>query len=441
MATDTKTPTLDNLNDYQKSLLTKLSYVDLNTDQFKELTERGETITISDLSYLLSNPDEPYLGGMHINDSIQFTNLTNLAIDVDTSNKEIIQELVDAGLGDLNIVSIVDDSKTGFQAICFSDSLDNKGFAYRGTDVKSLQGFLSDVHADLDSVLNNTSVQSLQANEFFEQFSNSNGKNYLYGHSLGGFLAEDVFANHYENIENTFVINPLDINQDKLDTKEKIDAFNDPEKLSYYAIGGDLANTINDSSLYENNIKYIKNSNTYNNELRNHSIESASFDKDNNFITTTREEAYKGYEISDLTKVFVGTATHDQIKPIIRKGFNIGSEFSNLTTSIVSTTNNRMKSSIRFAFNKIRNFVVNTFDKIKDILNKNDSKENDINNSNLNIHNNNLNVSSFRESLNPENYINDTSYTRTDYENSKAVLQNPMNYINLSPKNNESIER
>ena len=430
MATYTNTQTkLDNLNDYQKSLLTRLSYVSLNIDQFKELTEKGEKITISDLSSLLSDPNASYLGTMKINDSLKFDNLTKDFVGVDTSNKELIQELVDAGLGDLNIVNVVDDPQTGFQAICFSDSLDNKGFSYRGTDVKDPIGLGLDVYSDVANVLTNESVQLEQANNFFEQYSNSDGKNYLYGHSLGGFLAEDVFANNYENIENTFVINPLDINEDQLDTQEKIDAFNDPEKLSYYVIGEDLASTFNSSSLYEDNIKYIKNNNDKNNELRNHLIESASFDEDKNFITTNKEEAYKGYEISPLSKGFVTTVNFPLVRPILRRGFNLFRNIGNFTLQ---------------EFKSVKNFIGNTLNNIKNSLsnlfNKNDTLENSIGNSNLSINKSNSNISNFRESLNPENYINDITYTRSDYEKFKSVLQNPMEHIDLSEKNNNSLE-
>ena len=59
----TETILLDRLNDKQKSLLTQLSYVNLDLEKIEQLQDIGK-VTIIDLVQVLSNKDKPYLGSV-----------------------------------------------------------------------------------------------------------------------------------------------------------------------------------------------------------------------------------------------------------------------------------------------------------------------------------------------------------------------------------------
>lgn len=177
---------LDNLTEYQKSLLTRLSYLDIDFNKFQELKNQTK-ITISDLKFLILNPNKTYLGDLHISKS------TKLVTGVSTTNLEFIEKLEAAGLGDLQIVDFADDEKSGFQGICFRDSKQNTGFSFRGTDVKTISSLAKDSLTDVEAFLTNNTEQINQAQLLFQKYQNSNGQNFLYGHSLGGFLAENIY--------------------------------------------------------------------------------------------------------------------------------------------------------------------------------------------------------------------------------------------------------
>lgn len=403
--------TLANLNDHQKSLLTRLSYLGIDMDKFEELKQDGKEITISDLASVLSDPDTPYLGDI-IHGS------TKYITGVGTSNKELLDQLVDSGLGDLTVVDIVDSSKSGFYSICFSDSSNNKGFSFRGTDVKSFSSLAKDSITDFEGFLTNDTEQISQANELFEQLSNNDGKNYLYGHSLGGFLAENLYANNYENIANAYVINPLHINQEQLNTQDKINAFNNPEKFNCYVTGGDYVSPINSDALFEDNVKYIQNNhNNKNNIIGNHLIEAASFDENGNFITQSKEEAYKDFE-SPIASKAISILNNNKFKSFLSNGFNIMKKFISFTTK---------------GFNSAKDFVGSKVTNIKDgITNLFDKNSSNVLQS--------TNTSNYRDSLKLENFINNSTYTRADYERAKAVLQNPMHYLSDNSNYRNSLE-
>ena len=239
--------TLDNLNDYQKSLLTRLPYLDINMPKFEEIKQKCEIVTISDLYTALSTPNAPYVGDMNINGSTKY--IAGIAI----TNASLLREMRSFGLGYLEIIEIIDNPKSGFFSICFSDSLSNKGFSFRGTDLKNIKSFAKDSYTDIESFLTNDTIQIIQAIDLFKKYANTNGKNHLYGHSLGGFLAENIYANNYRNIENVYVINPLHINTEQLDSQDKINAFNDSKKFECYVTGGDYVSTINSPELFKDN--------------------------------------------------------------------------------------------------------------------------------------------------------------------------------------------
>ena len=69
-------------------------------------------------------------------------------------------------------------------------------------------------------------------------------------------------------ISNAFVINPYPINQNLLDTDDKINAFNDSNKFDCNVIGGDPVSELRDTSKYSENIDYIANIDFSNNPFK-----------------------------------------------------------------------------------------------------------------------------------------------------------------------------
>ena len=232
---------LNNLTEYQKSLLTRLSYLNIDCRKFEYVKKSRyvDKITISDLKFLISNFDELYIGSLH------FPKFKKAVTNIDTTNIEFIEILENVGLGELEIVDYIDSKETGFNGICFKDSNQNVGFSFRGTDLKSFSRFAVDGANDVEAYLTNNTVQIDQAQTLFDKYKNISGQNFLYGHSLGGFLAENVYLQNYENIMNTFVVNPLHINSQLLDNEEKVNAFNDSLKFSCFVTGGDYVSDIN----------------------------------------------------------------------------------------------------------------------------------------------------------------------------------------------------
>ena len=308
-------PLLNNLTEYQKSLLTRLSYIDINLNQFQDLQQTQPRITISDLKSLLSSPNEPYLGCLHS------PQLKRWVTGVTTTSLEFIEKLEDAGLGDLEIIDLANDKNSGFNAICFRDTYQNTGFSFRGTDVKTFSSLAADSLADIEAFLTNNTEQINQAQIFFNKHKNPASQNFLYGHSLGGFLAENVYIQNYPNITNTFVINPLHINSALLDTPIKVAIFNNPAKFHCFITGGDYVSTINTPELFASNIRYIRNNGKYaNNLIKNHLVECGEI-INGNFDVCSFEEAYKGREIP-IARTIISTINNNQVKEFFSKAFS-----------------------------------------------------------------------------------------------------------------------
>lgn len=374
---------LDNLTEYQKSLLTRLSYLDIDYDKFKELATQ-KTITISDLKDLILNPNEAYLGSLHI------ANSTRIIAGVCTTNIEFLEILENAGLGNLEIVDVSIDKNSGFNAICFKDAKENTGFSFRGTDVKSLASLIKDGLSDFEAFVLNHTEQVNQAQSFFEKHQNSNSQNFLYGHSLGGFLAENVYLNNIQNIANTFVMNPLHINSQLLTTEEQLKAFNDSDKFSCFVTGGDYVSEINSPIKFQNNIHYVRNNNqTANNVIGNHLIEAGELDEYGNFIQCSKEEAFKGHSTSIATTT-IAIINNNKIK----------SFFSNKYLA-AKVWLKSMKERLATLFKR---------DKTPEVLTrKTEIKEK---------------ISKFDDELKLENYVG-KNYSEQDLENTKNAISHP----------------
>lgn len=274
-----------NLSDKQKTLLTQLAYINLDLEKYEQL-KNGENININQLLQVLQDENTPYLG-------TAAEKITGIKI----SSKELIQEMIDNGLGDFEITGVQQDDKTGFYAMALTDTTGNTGITYRGTDVSNPKELILDSLTDATEYITNSDTQVEQAIKFFEQYSGKDDTNFLFGHSLGGNLVEHVMVENADSIGNAFVINPEHISQDLLNMEEKITMFNDPKKFSCYVIGGDWVSDLKESNLFQNNIQYVKNNNSLKrNILSDHAVEAASINELGDFEITTRDEAFKGHK-------------------------------------------------------------------------------------------------------------------------------------------------
>ena len=275
---------LDKLTDKQKSLLTQLAYIDFNGDKLKGISLKG-SVTISDLAKALKNENLPYLG-----------NVAKKVTGIRITQKDVIKELEKSGLGNIRIRKISRDLPTGFFAIAFEDEIGNRGMTFRGTDVSNISELIKDSITDVKEYITDNDAQIQKAKKFFKDSQNKNGLNYLYGHSLGGNLVEHIYLENYEDIKNAFTINPNHINQDLLNTEEKIEAFNNPNKFSCFVIGGDWVSELKECNLFENNIKYVRNNNKLkHNILSDHEIDAAMYDENGDFLIDEKQKTYHGH--------------------------------------------------------------------------------------------------------------------------------------------------
>lgn len=142
----------------------------------------------------------------------------------DNGDVKSFKKYIDAGLGNIVIKDVGNDTITGFGAVAFEDSSGNVGISYRGTDGLKLES-ANDWAGNLSSMATGLSAQTAQAEAFYEKNKGSKGDNYLYGHSKGGNLAQSVFVNHYDEIDQMHNLNPQPVNPYGL-TPDQIAALN-----------------------------------------------------------------------------------------------------------------------------------------------------------------------------------------------------------------------
>lgn len=289
---------LSNLNDIQKVWLTQLSYLNITKEGIIKIQKEG--ILISELYEYLENPSAQMYGNVfgNKNETISKTILDAYLGRKDglITKEQLLKELINVGLGNIKITDIENNNKTGFQAIAFEDDYSNKGISYRGSDCEWTKGGLADwLIADLGEFLTNNSKQAQEAIKFFNKNKNISIKNYIYGHSLGGNLTSHTYLKHHNEIKEAFSFNGLPVNQNLLDTEDKIKAFNNP-KFNCVVVGGDIFQHTKKDDLYSTKVKFIKNNNEGNqNWLSAHLPQSCTYDDKGNFKTITREEAIKEF--------------------------------------------------------------------------------------------------------------------------------------------------
>lgn len=196
---------LNNLNDHQNHLLTQLSY------QSHRLTEY-EGLTLSQIYASLKESEKKSAFGKRL------------------------KEMIDVDLGTLVIKDTGNDSQTGFGAVAFKDYEGNTGISFRGTDGISTES-VNDWLDNATSMVSGTSVQSSQAEAFYDKNKDLDGKNYLYGHSKGGQLSQSVYVNNYDEIKGIHLLNPQPLNPYSL-TADQIAAMQS-KKMDIVVVEGD----------------------------------------------------------------------------------------------------------------------------------------------------------------------------------------------------------
>lgn len=285
---------LENLTDRQKILLSQISYLDINLEGRNKIASGG--IYVSELKEYLKNPETPFCGDAWLGEGgFNFVASGVVGKDNIPSRADVVDELITAGLGSLKITNVSNNQKfssSGFQALTLKDSADNVAISYRGSDFDFSSGGIRDwVESDLLEYFKNDSTQRGEALEYFEANKNQNGKNYLYGHSLGGNLTSHVYLQHYDEVQEAFTINGNPINQKLINTPERVAAFNDSKKYNCNIICGDVVGHLKSYELYKDNVNYIKNNDSMKESFVSaHMVQSATFDHTGNFVQTTEEE-------------------------------------------------------------------------------------------------------------------------------------------------------
>lgn len=330
---------LSNLSDKQKALLAEISYLELDIKSY--LNSKNNSLSISDLSLFLINKEEPYLG-----------NIASSISGITTTNNELLNITIEANLGNLKIKCIEKNFKNGFLGIAFYDSYGNVGMSFKGTNVSNLGNFLQDSATDIQERITGNTSQAESALDFFKNNKTYMYGNYLFGHSLGGNLVEHVFLENFNVIKTAFVFNALPIDEELLDTAEKINAFNSPDKFECIITGGDIVSELASCEKYASNIKFVKNNGSNNNLFYNHTINVSTYDANNNFVNvSSRSKADEGFK-KDSHKKFIGITnwiaeklkrTYKRIRICYKKYYRKKHHKQKLLSESKNTSSNEVK--------------------------------------------------------------------------------------------------
>lgn len=289
---------LSDLNDLQKIWLSDLAYIDLTEEGHKKLLEGG--FTLKESAKYIKNPFSPIVTVLFFKPE-HFSFLVGKVLgtgDKFPSKIDIINTLIETGLGDLKITHLSDYpliSPSGFKALTFEDSYGNVGISYKGSDMTMSTSTIREwLESNILEYFASDSPQAKEAVQYFLEHKSIDKDNYIYGHSLGGNLVSHVYLNCFKDIKFAFSINGTPVNQKLIDNEEKEKAFNDKEKFSFNVISGDIIGQLKSCEKYKNNVNYIKNNNTMSQSfLSAHMIQASSFDEFGNFIKITEEEMEK----------------------------------------------------------------------------------------------------------------------------------------------------
>ena len=329
---------LNNFNDYQNMLLAKISYLDIDLKKFERLRLQKGEVFVKDLMFCLKNPDRMYLGDINILGNIgsrlSKRDEQEALAKVKQTDAELLLEIERAGMGNLKIISVEQGSLSGLEAICFEDENETRGFSFRGTDLKSISSLLNDVRTDVVSYFDGgKTFQIRDAKKMFEKYGNKDGKNRLYGHSLGGNIIENIYAKYYDSVEHVFSVNPFHIDPSILEYDDKIrEAFNNP-KYECVVTGGDVISMLNKDTLYKDRVRYIINNGIKDEKTKlifAHITECAKYDEYGNLVETTREIAYDGFENESVNAAIeIISKIKDRGIDVIKIGRRLKDDYSN----------------------------------------------------------------------------------------------------------------
>lgn len=271
---------LSNNTDYKNNLLNQLAYVDLQQD---------------------------WKPGQSLYDAVSKSGRQNLA-----------DELKKAGLGDYVIKDYANENATnGFAGIAFEDPRTGEvGMSFRGTEnlnnfISNASGIISgdkgainnqiDMIDNLSTAVTGDSVQAQRALDFFRRNKSPDGNNYLYGHSKGGELAAEVYAEYFREIIAAHVINPQPINWASLSQQQRV-AFNNG-KFDAVVVDGDIV-WLTGGVPYK--VRIVKNNKSEKGFFGPHELTSASYDKTTG-QAIPEPYPYKDYKVQGVLGFSIST--------------------------------------------------------------------------------------------------------------------------------------
>ena len=270
--------------DWQNILLMQLAYLDLDIEKYEDFKLEGRVLTVDDIDEILINPNSSYI-------SIDENIIRKLPTQL-----EIIQKLKDNGLGNLKIIDIASDEDINFKAIALEDMVGDRGVVYSGTNFEKVLNSLED-GTDLLSLMQESQEQIEAGKIFYKENGIGNNRTYLYGHLEGGNIASHVYLDNDNDIEAVHLVNAIPINQEFLDSNQKIRAFNKKDVYCFDIIDNGHISKLDQTHLYEDNIRYINGNKQINgNKFKSLLLDTAKFDKDGNFEYISEEEVHRRIE-------------------------------------------------------------------------------------------------------------------------------------------------
>lgn len=198
---------------------------------------------------------------------------------------ELADQLEEAGLSNLVIKDYANENTTnGFGGIAFADvTTGETGISFRGTQD------MNDWLDNASTAVTGDSAQAQRALEFYRKNRSSGGEVFLYGHSKGGELAAQVYAQYYREIAAAHVINPQPIDWAKLTPQQKA-AFNNG-KFDAVVVDGDFVWLLGGVPY---KVRIIENNKSQNGIVGPHDLKSATYDENGRAVIET--DPYKDYK-------------------------------------------------------------------------------------------------------------------------------------------------
>ena len=349
---------LSNLTDEQKTLMTQISYLDLTQEGFEKINNEG--LKVSELSKYLAHPNDQFPGNVVMHEGLTKV-VTNAIVGKNSiiTESELLKDIQAKGLGELTITAIASDNVTGFQAMALRDDYDNTAISFRGSDFNYGKGGLSDwIFTDGWEWLTDNSKQRTQAIQFFDENSNENGNNYVYGHSLGGNLTTHTLLARANEIEEAFTIDGTPVSDRVVKMKDNQEILNS-DKYNCNVVAGDVVGQLKSFTGYEDNVTFVQNNEHLNYSLISaHLTQSATYDKEGNFKTCDKETAIE--EMGKFEKWFTN------ISQTVHGVVNDGLEAIDDVTA-------------KFEASKVGQWLGNIRDNVVDFFDNDKSNDNDNN--------------------------------------------------------------